>query len=44
MTGPIMSANPRVLSVTSQVTQNDKPRQRAIDARATRHEGYAMSQ
>lgn len=32
------------MNVTPHVAQNDKGRRSAIDARTTRHEGYAVSQ
>src|SRR5450631_1439895 len=34
----------RAMNVTPHVAQNDKNRRSAIDARTTRHEGYAISQ
>ena len=37
-------ADLRAMSVTPHVAQNDKGRRSAIDARTTRHEGYAASQ
>jgi transposase len=37
-------ADLRAMSVTPHVAQNDKGRRSAIDARTTRHEGYAVSQ
>lgn len=37
-------ADLRAMSVTPHVAQNDKGRRSAIDARTTRHEGYALSQ
>jgi transposase len=37
-------ADLRAMSVTPHVAQNDKGRRSAIDARTTRHEGYAISQ
>ena len=37
-------ADLRAMTVTPHVAQNDKGRRSAIDARTTRHEGYAVSQ
>lgn len=37
-------ADLRAMNVTPHVAQNDKGRRSAIDARTTRHEGYAVSQ
>lgn len=37
-------ADLRAMNVTPHVAQNDKGRRSAIDARTTRHEGYAISQ
>jgi transposase len=37
-------ADLRAMQVTPHVAQNDKGRRSAIDARTTRHEGYAISQ